>query len=45
MARYEHRLQYDDTLSGSAGVNYYHRDYDGVGENDVSLTMNISERF
>jgi biofilm PGA synthesis protein PgaA len=45
LVRYEHTLHYNDTLSGSAGVNYTHQDYDGLATDAVSLTVDLVERF
>jgi biofilm PGA synthesis protein PgaA len=43
--RYEQRIHYNDTLNAGVGLNFARQDYDGVPENDISLTFDLSERF
>ncbi|HEU0118295.1 MAG TPA: poly-beta-1,6 N-acetyl-D-glucosamine export porin PgaA [Alphaproteobacteria bacterium] len=44
-ARYEQRLQLNNTFDMGAGVNYSRQSYDGVPENDVSLSLDLTGRF
>lgn len=44
-ARYEQRVFLNDTFAAGAGVNYSRQSYDGNPENDVSLTLDVTDRF
>lgn len=44
-ARYEQRLQLSNTFNMGAGVNFSRQSYDGNPENDVSITLDLTDRF
>ncbi len=44
-ARYEQRLHLNNTFEAGAGVNFSRQSYDGNAENDISLTLDLLDRF
>ena len=44
-ARYEQRVFFDQTFDAGAGVNFQRQSYDGAAENDVSLTLDVTDHF
>ena len=43
--RYEQDLFLNDVFQAGWAINFLRQDYDGVPENDVSMTFNLTERF
>lgn len=43
--RYEQRVLLNDTFQAGAGINFSRQAYDGTSENDVRLTLDLTERF
>lgn len=44
-ARYEHRVFFDQTFEAGLGLNFSRQDYDGIAENDYSLTFDLVDHF
>ncbi len=44
-ARYEHRVFFNQTFEAGLGFNFSRHDYDGVAENDYSLTFDLVDHF
>jgi len=44
-ARYEQRLFLNNTFETGFGVNYMRKSFDGNPQNDVSLTLDLTDRF
>ncbi|MFY9288968.1 MAG: poly-beta-1,6 N-acetyl-D-glucosamine export porin PgaA [Alphaproteobacteria bacterium] len=44
-ARYEHRMWWNNVIETGIGVNYSRQSYDGVPENDVSLSLDFTGHF
>lgn len=44
-ASYEQRVFFNDVLNAGLGVNFSRQSYDGAPENDVGLSLDVTERF